>query len=112
MSDVDWTPLLDLRPGDRVWRERVRELFELRCVMYEAALEREGYGEMTPYLVPEDVVEGPPVEARVEAVYRGGEDLARAELRALQRDYRLQAKVLGETFDAWARAPGRPWGAS
>jgi hypothetical protein len=112
MSDVDWTPLLELRPGDRVWRERVRELFELRCVMYEAALEREGYGEMTPLLIPDEAPEGPPVEERVASVYRGGEALARLELRALQRDYRLQAKILGETFEAWARAPGRPWGPS
>ncbi len=88
MTWTDWTPLQRLRPGDGVWEYRVRDLFQLRSLFYAVSLAR---------------------RERIDALYDRGEEITRIDLEAMIRAYPLQARMLRETFDAWAREPGRPW---
>lgn len=110
MSQAAWRDLWKLRRRDPVWMVHVREMFEERSTFLALALEREGYGEMTPFLMPsEGGSVGPTRAEREQAIRADAEATRRSELAALCRTYPGEAAALTEVFEAWAVSSACSW---
>jgi hypothetical protein len=89
---------------------KVRALFEERSTYLALAAESEGYGELTPYLLPsEGGPVGPTLAEREQAILASAEATSRAEFAALCETYPNEAAALTEVFEVWSVSSSRTW---
>jgi len=83
------------------FQRRIAALYDLEPLHYALALAREGYGELTPYLLPLEP-DTPRVDER-EAAIRRFEEERREEIAALEASAPKATVGVREAWEAWWR---------